>query len=391
LKRIAVLGSTGSIGLSTLDVARRLRDRCRVVGLAARSQWEVLRDQVSEFKPTRVALSDASAVERLRKAVDGAGVRLLGGPEGVVGVATADDADVVLSAITGYAGLEPGLAALRAGKTLALANKESLVTAGPLMLEAARAGNAAILPVDSEHSAIFQALASGKREEVRKVVITASGGPFRKSTLKEMEEAGPDQALRHPTWNMGPKITIDSATMMNKALEIIEARWLFGLEPDQIEVLVHPQSIVHSLVEFRDGSVIAQLGVPDMRVPIQYALTWPERAEADGRRLDLAKVGSLTFEAPDLERFPAIALGFRVVREGGTAGAVLNAANEVAVEAFLARKLKFTRIAAVVGEVLDARPPIPAPTLDDIRAADAWARAEALRRISHPQGSPIHA
>jgi 1-deoxy-D-xylulose-5-phosphate reductoisomerase len=391
MKRIAILGSTGSIGLSTLDVARRLGDRCRVVGLAARSRWEALRDQVAEFKPTRVALSDSGAVDRLRKALDGASVRLLSGPEGVVGVATAEDADVVLSAITGYAGLEPGLAALRAGKTLALANKESLVTAGPLMLEAARAGGASILPVDSEHSAIFQALASGKREEVRRVVITASGGPFRTATLREMEEAVPEQALRHPTWNMGPKITIDSATMMNKALEIIEARWLFGLEPEQIEVLVHPQSIVHSLVEFRDGSVIAQLGLPDMRVPIQYALTWPERAEADVRRLDLAKVGSLTFEAPDPERFPAIALGFRAVREGGTSGAVLNAANEVAVEAFLARRLKFTRIAAVVREVMDARPIVPAPTLDDIRAADTWARAEALRRISHPQGTPIHA
>ncbi len=391
LKRICILGSTGSIGLNTLDVARHLADRCRVVGLGARSDWRALKAQVEEFGPTRAALADGAAFEQLNGALKRPATRLLKGPEGLVDLARADDVDVVLSAITGYAGLEPGLAALRAGKTLALANKESLVTAGPLMLEAARAGGARIVPVDSEHSAIFQALASGRREEVRRVVITASGGPFRTASLKDMDEATPAQALRHPTWNMGPKITIDSATMMNKALEIIEARWLFGLEPDQIEVLIHPQSIVHSLVEFRDGSVIAQMGHPDMRVPIQYALTWPERLESDVRKLDLAEVRSLTFEAPDPARFPALELGHRAVRAGGTMGAVLNAANEVAVEAFLAGKLRFTRIAPLVRETMDAHRNVQAPTLDDLRASDAWARAETRRLVDSPRGNPIHA
>ena len=391
LKRISILGSTGSIGLSTLDVARHLRERCRVVGLGARSDWESLKSQIAEFRPSRAALAETGAYERLRGALDGQSTSLLKGPEGLVDLARADDVDVVLSAITGYAGLEPGLAALRAGKTLALANKESLVTAGPLMLEAARAGGASIVPVDSEHSAIFQAMASGRREEVRRVVITASGGPFRTASMAEMEEATPEQALRHPTWSMGPKITIDSATMMNKALEIIEARWLFGLEPDQIEVLVHPQSIIHSLVEFRDGSVIAQMGRPDMRVPIQYALTWPDRLDADVRKLDLAEVRSLTFEAPDPVRFPALELGHRAVRAGGSMGAVLNAANEVAVEAFLARKIRFTRIAAVVRETMDAHRKVETPSLGDIRAADAWARAEASRLVETSRGNPIHA
>jgi 1-deoxy-D-xylulose-5-phosphate reductoisomerase len=391
MKRIAILGSTGSIGLSTLDVVRHLADRCRVTGLAARSRWELLKDQVAEFRPARAALAGETGFDALESALNGSATRLLKGMKGVSEVAVAEDVDVVLSAITGYAGLEPGLAALRAGKSLALANKESLVTAGPLMIEAARAGGAKIIPVDSEHSAIFQAMASGRAGEVRRVFITASGGPFRTASLREMEEASPEQALRHPTWNMGPKITIDSATMMNKALEIIEARWLFDLRPDQIEILVHPQSIVHSLVEFRDGSVIAQLGMPDMRVPIQYALTWPERLEGNARRLNLAEVRSLAFEPWDPVRFPAVELGFRAAKAGGTLGAVLNAANEVAVEAFLARRIRFTRIASLVREVMDRHRTVASPTLDDIRAADAWARAEARALESTSQGNPIHA
>ena len=389
MKRICVLGCTGSIGLSTLDVVRHLPERCRIVGLGARSDADRLAAQIAEFKPTRAALADPSAADRLRGKTGSTSFH--SGPEGLVELAKADDVDVVLSAITGYAGLEPGLAALRAGKTLALANKESLVTAGPLMLDAAREGGAAIVPVDSEHSAIFQALASGRGDEVRRVVITASGGPFRTASLADMENAKPAQALRHPTWSMGPKITIDSATMMNKALEIIEAKWLFGLEADQIDVLVHPQSIVHSLVEFRDGSVIAQLGLPDMRVPIQYALTWPDRLEGAGKRLDLAALGSLTFEAPDRGRFPAIELGFRAARAGGSMGAVLNAANEVAVEAFLAGHLRFTGIAAVVGETMDHHRLVAAPTLESLREADAWARAEARRLIDTTERNPIHA
>jgi 1-deoxy-D-xylulose-5-phosphate reductoisomerase len=391
LKRIAILGSTGSIGVSTLDVARHLPDRCRIVGLGARSDWQALKTQIEEFRPTRAALAEGAAYDQLKFAAPSPGTLLLKGSEGLVDLARADDVDVVLSAITGYAGLEPGLAALRAGKTLALANKESLVTAGPLMLQAAREGGARIIPVDSEHSAIFQAMASGRAEEVRRVIITASGGPFRTARLDEMEAATPAQALRHPTWSMGPKITIDSATMMNKALEIIEARWLFGLEPDQIEVLVHPQSIIHSLVEFRDGSVIAQMGHPDMRVPIQYALTWPERLDAPVKKFDLAEIRALTFEAPDSARFPALELGQRAVRAGGTMGAVLNAANEVAVDAFLGGRLRFTRIAAIVRETMDAHAKIETPSLDDLRTADAWARAEARRLVEPSRGNPIHA
>ena len=391
MKRICVLGSTGSIGLSTLDVARRLPDRLKIVGLGARSDGDKLKAQIGEFHPSRAALADGQAYERLRGDLEPSGTKLLKGPEGLVDLARADDVDVVLSAITGYAGLEPGLAALRAGKTLALANKESLVAAGPLMLDAAREGGATIVPVDSEHSAIFQAMASGRRDEVRRIVITASGGPFRTASLKDMEEAAPAQALRHPTWSMGPKITIDSATMMNKALEIVEARWLFGLEPDQIEILVHPQSIIHSLVEFRDGSVIAQMGHPDMRVPIQYALTWPERLDSPVRKLDLAELRSLTFEAPDPMRFPALELGHRAVRAGGTMGAVLNAANEAAVESFLAGDLRFTRIAAIVRDIMDAHRVVATPTLEDLRTADAWARAEARRLIGSTKGNPIHA
>lgn len=377
MKSIAILGSTGSIGTSALDVLRHLGPRFRVAGLTTRTRWKELRGQISEFHPDRAAVEDASGYDRLRAEVNGAGTQILSGAAGVRDVAAADGVDVVLSAITGAAGLEPGLAALRRGRTLALANKESLVTAGPLMLDAARAGGARIVPVDSEHSAIFQCLASGRREEVRRVCITASGGPFRTATPEQMRGATREQALKHPTWTMGAKITIDSATMMNKALEVIEARWLFDLDPDAIDVIVHPQSIVHSLVEFRDGSVIAQLGAPDMRVPIQFALTWPERVEGPGRRLDLLSARSLTFEPVDRARFPAVELGFRAARIGGTMGAVLNAANEVAVQEFLEGRLPFLGIAKVVGQVMDRHAVVASPGLEEIRKADAWARAEA--------------
>jgi len=375
VRRLAVLGSTGSIGVNALDVARHLKSKCRVVGIAARRSWEALRDQAMEFSPTRVAIVDRDCAPRLTAALNG--IQVLAGEQALCDIATADDADVVLSAITGAAGLAAGLAALRAGKTLALANKESLVSAGPLMMEAATAGKAAIVPVDSEHSAVFQAMQSGRREEVAKVYITGSGGPFRTADAAALGNATVEQALKHPTWRMGAKITVDSATLMNKALEVIEAKWLFGLEAEQIEVVIHPQSIVHSLVEFRDGSVIAQLGLPDMRVPIQYAITYPERLDGNVKRLDLTELKTLTFEKPDTTRFPSILLGFRAAREGGTMGAVLNAANEVAVEAFLARRLAFPRIVATVAEVMERHSVKRSPTLDDILQADAWARREA--------------
>jgi 1-deoxy-D-xylulose-5-phosphate reductoisomerase len=374
MRRIAILGSTGSIGVNALSVAKHLS--LPVKGLAARSNWERLRDQVREFRPTRAALLEG--VERLQ--VNGS-TQVFGGADGIREIARADDVDVVLSAITGAAGLQPGLDALERGKTLALANKESLVAAGPLMLEAAKRGGGRIVPVDSEHSAIFQAMQSGKRDEVRRILLTGSGGPFRETPKEQLENATVEQALKHPTWSRGGKITIDSATMMNKALEIIEARWLFDVDPSQVEVVVHPQSIVHSLVEFRDGSVMAQLGAPDMRVPIQYALTYPDRPEGNARRLDLIEAKQLTFQAPDVEKFPAIRLGYRAAREGGTMGAVLNAANEVAVEAFLGGKIRFPRIVRISEQVMDAHSTKRKPGLADILEADGWARAEAQRLV----------
>ncbi len=393
MRRIAILGSTGSIGVNALSVARHLSDRIAVKGLAANGNWERLRDQIHEFRPTRAALLEADACTKLRAALNGStrpaasltaggSTQIFQGADGIREIARADDVDVVLSAITGAAGLAPGLDALERGKTLALANKESLVAAGPLMIEAAKKGSGRIIPVDSEHSAIFQAMQSGKRDEVRRIILTGSGGPFRETPREQLDGVTVEQALKHPTWSMGGKISIDSATMMNKALEIIEARWLFDLPSEKIEVVVHPQSIVHSLVEFQDGSVMAQLGAPDMRVPIQYALTYPDRPEGNARRLDLLEIKALTFQAPDLEKFPAIRLGYRAAREGGTMGAVLNAANEVAVQAFLDGKIRFTRIVRIAEEVMDAHAAKRKPLLADILEADAWARARAAERIS---------
>jgi len=368
VRRIAVLGSTGSIGVNALDVLRHLPEECRVSGLAARSNWKLLAEQIREFHPSCVAVTEESARREIAPYLNGGS--LSGDPCDLVG-----EADVVLSGITGSAGLRPGLAALQAGKTLALANKESLVVAGPLMMEAARRTGAEIVPVDSEHNAVFQAMRSGRREEVRRVILTASGGPF--LNREDLRDVTVEEALKHPTWNMGAKITIDSATMFNKALEIVEARWLFELDANQIEVVIHPQSIVHSIVEFKDGSMIAQLGVPDMRTPIQYALTHPERRTGLAKSLDLAKVGSLTFREPSVEKFPSLLLGRRAAEVGGTMGAVLNGANEAAVEMFLARKIPFLRIFEMVRGVMDRHRPVPSPTLEETIQADAWARAEA--------------
>lgn len=377
MKRIAVLGSTGSVGTSALDVAAHLGLPVR--GLAARSNWRALKDQIARFRPAVAALADPAALESLRAELNGSPTALRGGSEGVGAVATEPEADVVLCAISGAEGLGAVLAAAARGKTLALANKESMVMAGPLLLEAARKSGAAIVPVDSEHSAIFQALRGGRRGEVRRVFLTASGGPFARTPREEFDRITPEQALRHPTWNMGGKITIDSATMFNKALEIVEAKWLFDLDPKQIEVILHPQSIVHSMVEFVDGSVIAQMGVPDMRTPIQFAFTWPDRAAGNVKALNLAEVKTLTFEAPDPEKFPSIRLGYRAAEAGGTMGAVLNAANEVAVELFVGRRIPFRRVFEIVERVMDRHAVVPHPTLDDVLRADAWAREEAKR------------
>jgi len=386
---IAILGSTGSIGRMTLEVVRALGPPYRVVALAAGTGAEALAAQAAETGATALGVADEKTASALRQALPaGASPEIVVGPEGLAALASRDDVEVVVSAVVGGAGLPAALAAARAGKRLALANKEALVMAGDLVMAEARAGGAQILPVDSEHSAVYQAMAAGRREEVRRVTLTASGGPFYRRPGADRDAVTPDEALEHPTWSMGRKITIDSATLMNKALEVIEAHYLFDLPAEAIGVLIHPESTVHALVEFVDGSVVAQLGPPDMRMPIQYALTYPERQPASWPRLDLAALGALGFERPDLERFPALGLGFEVVRRGGTAGAVLSGADEVAVEAFLAGRIRFSDIVPLVDRVmrthLDGGPNAgpgggwsATPDLQTILAADAWAREEA--------------
>lgn len=379
---LAILGSTGSIGLSALDVVRALPGNFRITALAAGANWEELLRQVDEFSPAAVAVFDAEAARTLESKLTGRKVRVLVGEQGVIEAASLPENEMVLSAIVGAAGLRPTLAAVRARKTIALANKETIVMAGELVMREAAERKIEILPVDSEHSAIFQAMSAGLHEEIARVIITGSGGPFREMSADALARVTPKQALNHPTWRMGPKVTIDSATLMNKALEVIEAHWLFDLRVDQIDLLIHPESIVHSLVEFVDGSVVAQLGVPDMRGPIQYALTWPERLECPAPRLRLWEVGELHFERPDAERFPAVLLGFEAARRGGTAPAALNAANEVAVHAFLEGRLRFTDIADVVAGVLATHAFTERPSLDDILEADRAARAAAAELVT---------
>ena len=374
-KRIAVFGSTGSVGQSTLDVARELRQRIQIVGLTAHARLAELVDQALEFRPKWIVAADEPAARRFKwPALPG--TELLVGPGALDDLAAQPDVDVVLAAIVGTAGLTSTWSAVSAGKTVALANKETLVAAGPLVMDTALQTGASILPVDSEHNAIFQCLKAGNRSDVSRIYLTASGGPFRQFSSSELNLVTRQQALDHPTWDMGPKISIDSATMMNKALEIIEARWLFQLEPDQIEVVVHPQSIVHSMVEFTDGSVIAQLSKPDMKLPIQHALTWPDRLDGPAERMDFGIPFQMEFAPPDVSRFPAIALGQQVARMGGTSGAVLNAANEAAVEAFLNGRIEFTDIVRACQDILQQHPFEPQPTLDQIVAADRWARNE---------------
>ncbi len=380
---IAILGSTGSIGQMTLEVCASLGPDYRVVALAAGRQADLLARQAAETGASAVAVCDEESAADLRRALAGGSApEVLVGSDGLVALASRDDVDIVVSAVAGGAGLPAALAAVRAGKRLALANKEALVMAGDLVMAEAKRGGAEVIPVDSEHSAIFQAMSCGRAEEVSRVVLTASGGPFYRLPDEAREHVTAAEALDHPTWSMGRKITIDSATLMNKSLEIIEAHHLFGVAAEKICVLIHPESTVHSLVEFVDGSVIAQLGPPDMRMPIQYALTWPERCPAPWPRLDLAAVGGLHFEAPDTERFPALRLGFEVIRQGGTSGAALSGADEVAVEAFLDGRLRFVDIVPLVQRVLAAHRNVVAPSLDDILAADAWAREEASRCLT---------
>ncbi|MBV8268691.1 MAG: 1-deoxy-D-xylulose-5-phosphate reductoisomerase [Planctomycetaceae bacterium] len=377
---VVILGSTGSIGQSALSViAHDGGARLRARGLSAHSNREVLVEQARTFRPRFITLTDPEAAASVDGQLRGIGVEMLSGTDGLVRMVQDPETDRVLNAIVGAAGLRGTWAALEAGKVVALANKETLVVAGPLVMDLARRRGGALLPVDSEHSAIFQALRSGTAREVRRVVLTSSGGPFRGRSRRELRDVSPAEALRHPTWRMGPKISIDSATLMNKALEVVEARWLFGLEPDQIEVVVHPESVVHSMVEFVDGSILAQLSPPDMRLPIQYALTYPDRVAGACLRLELSRAFGLTFEPPDRETFPCLDLGFEVMRRGGTAGAALNAANEAAVARFLDGTIGFLDIPRACRAALDHHPYDSRPTLEDLWKVDAWARQEVGR------------
>jgi 1-deoxy-D-xylulose-5-phosphate reductoisomerase len=377
MKRIAILGSTGSIGCNALQVIAHLGGEYRAVALAANRQIDKLVEQARQVRPTSIAIGDDAQAEELRCRTRDLDLTVYAGTAGMCEMVARTDVDVVLAAMVGAAGVRPVLGAVRAGKRIALANKEALVVAGAIVVPEARKRGVPILPVDSEHSAVFQVMQSGRRAHVKRVILTASGGPFRNATPDQIENATPADALNHPTWRMGDKITIDSATMFNKALEVIEACWLFDLSPDQVEVVVHPESIVHSMVEFVDGSVMAQLSPPDMRTPIQYALTWPDRRQGIGIRLDTSRAFGLNFEPPDPGRFPALRLGFEAARQKGTAGAVLNAANEVAVEAFLARRIPFGRIWRTVEHTIRAHSLQSDPSLDDLLEADRWARSAA--------------
>ncbi|HEU5188817.1 MAG TPA: 1-deoxy-D-xylulose-5-phosphate reductoisomerase [Methylomirabilota bacterium] len=375
MKRLILLGATGSVGRRALELVDQFPGDFRVEGLAARgSNPELVADLCLKHRPRALALADPAAVDAVARLLPRPHPEILRGEAGLAALAGELPADLVLSAIVGGAGLLPTMAAIRAGKTVALANKEPLVMAGALMTAAARARGVAMLPVDSEHSAIFQCLVGHNRSEVHRILLTASGGPFRRMSKAELEHVTVEQALNHPTWKMGAKITVDSATLMNKGLEIIEARWLFDLEPAQVQVIVHPQSIIHSMVEYVDGSVIAQLGVADMGIPILYAFTYPGRLPAAAERLDLAKLAALTFEEPDADRFPCLALARRALVEGGVAPVALNAANEIAVAAFLSGRIRFVQIPALIARALDTVPPRRLDDLETCVAVDAETR-----------------
>ena len=373
MKKIALLGSTGSIGTQTLDVVREQKDM-KIVALAANRQVDLLEKQVREFRPELAVLYDETAAADLRVRLADLPVRVASGMEGLVELAELETADIVVTAIVGMIGIRPTLAAIRAGKDIALANKETLVTAGHLIMPLAAEKGVKILPVDSEHSAIFQCLQGADHGEISKLIITASGGPFRGRTAAELKHVTVADALKHPNWSMGAKITIDSATMVNKGLEVIEAGWLFSIPSEQIEVVVQPQSIIHSMVEFRDGAVMAQLGTPDMRLPIQYALTWPDRRSLSGERLDFRKLSGIQFEQPDSETLRGLPLAYEAIKAGGSMTTVLNAANEAAVSLFLREKIKFLDIYRLIEEAMQGHCVIPDPCLDDILAVEAEVR-----------------
>jgi 1-deoxy-D-xylulose-5-phosphate reductoisomerase len=376
VNRVAILGSTGSIGKNALRVIEALGPRYRVFALSAHNNVQLLAEQARRYKPEVIAITNPEYINQLTTLIGDLDINILSGPEALVEIAEIEDIDILLTAVVGAAGLPAVLAAGMAGKRLAIANKEPFVIAGQLLRKVTDQNRSVILPVDSEHSAIFQAMRAGERNEVHKIILTGSGGPFRNLNIEDLRNVTLEQALSHPVWNMGPKITIDSATMMNKALEIIEAHWLFGMPVEKIEVLIHPESIVHSLVEFIDGSIIAQLGEPDMCLPIQYALTFPERVKGIAGSLRLEQIGRLTFERPNLETFRALSLGLEVAGTGGTAAAVFNAANEAAVEEFLAGRIRFLNIVELVENCLNKHNVKTDVSLEDLLEADAWARKE---------------
>ena len=377
MKRIVILGSTGSIGSSTLDVVSRFPDRFQIVGLAAGSKDQILEDQIRTFQPKVVALSCPDAAKRLRARVGNVQVEVLDGEPGLCEVARFPQCDLVISAIVGGAGLKPTLSAIQAGRQVALANKEPMVMAGQLMQQEAHKHGVTIFPIDSEHSAIFQSMEGHRKVDIRRVVLTASGGPFWDWPASDFEDITPEQALKHPNWKMGAKITTDSATLMNKGLEVIEARWLFDLPASQIDVVIHRESIIHSLVEYCDGSVISQLGHPDMRTPISYAMNYPERVPLHPPLLDLGKIGKLTFFPPDTEKFPCLQLAYDALAGGAGLPATLNAANEVAVHAFLNNQIAFLDIPKVIEETMAAYCPTPLSTIEEVLDVDQWARRTA--------------
>lgn len=382
MKKISILGSTGSIGVNALDVVRGFPGRFEIVGLAAGRNADLLLQQALEFHPKMVSIADPGAFQRVRSELEPSGIRVFCGQEGLVEIAAHPEAHIVLSALVGAQGFLPTLHAISAGKDVALANKEALVVAGPIISREVSKRKTRLLPVDSEHSAIWQCLQGEDRNTVRKLILTASGGPFLSREGKTFESISVKQALAHPNWRMGKKITIDSATLMNKGLEMIEAHYLFDEPPEKLEVIIHPQSIIHSMVEFVDGSVIAQLGISDMRMPIQFALTYPERWENDLPSVNLAHIGKLEFFEPDLEKFPCLKLAQYALQTGGTMTAVLNASNEVAVENFLSERIPFTGISRIVESAMERHHTISEPSLDDVLAADSWAREEAAKVVA---------
>ncbi len=381
MENVSILGSTGSIGRCSLEVIEKLSHRFRVVGLAAGRNTQLLEMQVEKFRPKIVSLGRKEEAEEFKRKFKKGSIEVVFAEEGAEKVAGLDENEIVVSAITGIAGLKPTLAAVRAGKKIALANKESMVVAGPLILAMAQQSGAQIIPVDSEHSGIFQCLAKEKKDKVKKVTLTASGGPFFRKSRQEMENVTLEQALAHPTWKMGKKVTVDSATLMNKGLELVEARWLFGLEPRQLEVLIHPQSIVHSLVEMCDGSVLAQLSPTDMKVPIQYALTYPDRDVSALPSLDLTRIKALEFFKVDTEKFPLVSLARQAMEEGESFPIALNAANEIAVSAFLKKKIRFAEIAGIIARIVESHQKRKVKSLDDIMGVDQEERQKALNLL----------